>query len=113
MLSFLGDLLLAPFKCFLATQSDDESVPMPNTSPEPIDDDDETTNKIDVRRDSAAEDCGWPPKKHKEPFVAQMSQYWDQRVLDELQQAQIGSQAIITKTTPAAPVIYCRNSIEV
>jgi len=102
-MSALFQLLSAPFLC-LTVEREELELKVIMSLELTTEADVESTNAIGMRKDSIAE-ASWPPKKHKEPFVAAMAEYWDMKIA-ELETAK-------EETMPIAipEILQCRSVI--
>lgn len=83
-----------PFSCFFGSPDFEEN----ERGHEKEIDQDEIVGEILMSKDSAS-DRNWPPKKHKDPFIATMSEYWDMRIADLLAKKQEAMQQTARQLT--------------
>ncbi len=99
LLAFLS-FLAAPLGCFAAEPevASKEATEM---------DDVETTEIVSMDDHEIMKPADWPPKKHKDPFIAVMAAYWDQRI-EDLDLKKKAAKGIYSRQ-----VLNCRGCVEV
>lgn len=99
----LVEFFKRPFSCFFGSPEFED-----NVREEEFDGEGKIVGEILMRKDSAS-DRNWPPKKHKDPLIATMSEYWDTRIAELLAKKQEAMQ----RTARQLTTIKVKGAVEI